>query len=452
MRNHSEELGRESIVKLLIKFSIPALIGTLVNALYNVVDRIFIGNGVGSFGLAGLTIAFPLMMISMACSMLIGIGTTSLISLKLGEGKKDEAEKIMGNGVLGLVLLALLVSMISLTFLTPLLRLFGATEAILPYAKDYMQIILAGNVLMSIGFGMNNFIRAEGNPKIAMMTMLIGAITNIILDPIFIFVFGWGIQGAALATIISQGISATWVLYYFLRGNSTLKIKKVNLRLEKEILNKILSIGSAPFAMQLAASLLNLILNNSLRIYGGETAIAGMGVVFSLMMLLMMPVLGISQGAQPIIGYNYGAKEFARVKEALRIAIYVATAIATFGFIVTRLFPEQLVFFFSPDDQDLLGFGAKAIRTFLLMVPVIGFQMVGANYFQAIGKPKSAMLLTLSRQVLFLIPLLLILPSFYGLDGVLYAGPIADFFSFLLTLTLMLREFKLLTHYVPAEA
>lgn len=450
MKNHSEQLGQEKIVKLLIRFSVPALIGTLVNALYNVVDRIFIGNGVGKLGLAGLTIGFPLMMIFMAFSMLIGIGTTSLISLKLGEGKKSEAEQILGNGVVGLILISLFLSVISIINLTPLLKLFGATEGILPYAKDYMFIILSGNVLMSIGFGMNNFIRAEGNPKIAMYTMLIGAITNIILDPIFIFIFDWGIQGAAFATIFSQGLSAAWVMYYFLGGSSTLKIRKENLKLKKAILYKILSIGSAPFAMQLAASLLNLILNNSLRIYGGETEIAGMGVVFSIMMLMMMPIIGISQGAQPIIGYNYGAKAYHRVKEALKIAIFVATAISLFAFIITRLFPQQLVFLFSPDNE-LLEFGARAIRIFLIMVPVIGFQMVGSNYFQATGRPRSAMLLTLSRQVLFLIPLLLILPRIYGLDGVLYAGPIADFSSFLLTLVLMIKEFRVLSKPVLAE-
>ncbi|MFZ5944491.1 MAG: MATE family efflux transporter [Bacillota bacterium] len=448
MKNRSQELGEKSIISLLIKFSIPAIIGTLVNALYNVVDRIFIGNGVGSLGIAGLTIGFPIMMISMASAMLIGIGTTSLISLKLGEGQKDEAERIMGNGIMGLILISLTLSIVSIAFLTPLLKLFGATETILPYSRDYMQIILLGNVLMAIGFGMNNFIRAEGNPKIAMYTMLIGAIINIILDPIFIFVFNWGIKGAAFATIIAQGFSAVWVLYYFLAGQSVLKIKKVNLRFKKQIMMKILAIGSAPFAMQIAASVLNLVLNNSLRVYGGETAIAGIGIVFSLMMLLVMPVIGISQGVQPIIGYNYGAKEFTRVKEALKIAIYAATSIAVIAFIITRLYPEHLVALFAPDDADVINFGGKAIRLFLLMLPVVGFQMVGANYFQAIGKPKSAMLLTLSRQVLLLIPLLLILPRFYGLDGILYAGPLADFGAALLTFFWLTKEFRILSRPV----
>lgn len=445
MNKNSKELGEGKISKLLLKFSLPAIIGTLVNALYNIVDRIFIGNGVGSLGIAGLTIGFPIMMISMAFSMLIGVGTTALISIRLGEGNKDRAEAIMGTGAVGLVAIALILSILSLTFLDPLLKLFGATATNLPYAKSYMQIILLGNIFSTIAYGMNNFIRAEGNPKIAMFTMLIGAVINVVLDYVFIFIFNWGIQGAAIATVIAQFVSATWVIAYFLGSKSLLKLRRKNLGLDSKLLLQIVAIGSAPFAMQLASSLLNLIMNNSLRIYGGDTAIAGMGVVFSTMMLLMMPVIGISQGVQPIIGYNYGAGQYDRVREALKSAVYVATTIAVIGFILTRLFSIQLVTLFNPEDQELINFGSKAIYYFFLMLPLVGFQIVGANYYQAVGKPRSAMILTLSRQILFLIPLLLILPKFFGLDGILFAAPTADFLSFVLTFTFIRREMKFLS-------
>lgn len=445
MKRNAKELGEERIAKLLLKFSLPAVVGTLVNALYNIVDRIFIGNGVGSLGIAGLTIGFPIMMISMAFTMLIGVGTTALISIRLGEGNQDRAESIMGTGALALILMSLTLAIVSLTFLDPLLKIFGATATNLPYAKSYMQIILLGNVFASIGFGMNNFIRAEGNPRTAMVTMLIAAIINVVLDYIFIFIFHWGIQGAAFATIIAQFVAASWVLSYFLGGKSFLKLKRKNITLDGKLLLQIVAIGSAPFAMQLASSLLNLVMNNSLRIYGGDTAIAGMGIVFSIMMVLMMPVMGISQGAQPIIGYNYGAGQYDRVKKTLKSAIFVATTIAIIGFIVTRLFSVQLVTLFNPQDQDLIDFGSKAIYYFFLMLPIIGFQMVGANYYQAVGKPRAAMTLTLSRQVLFLIPLLLIFPRFFGLDGILYAVPTADFLAFLLTFIFIRKEFKLLS-------
>lgn len=440
--DRSKYLAEEKVLKLLLKFSIPAIVGMIVNALYNVIDRVFIGNGVGSLGIAGITVGFPIMLVIMAFAMLVGFGATSLISIRLGEQKKEEAELIMGNGMVLLILISVIISGIGLVFINPLLQLFGVSETVLPYARDYLRIILWGTVFMTIGFGMNNFIRAEGNPKVAMFTMLIGAFINIILDPIFIFGFQWGIQGAALATVFAQMISAIWVFYYFIGGKSTLKLHLNNLRLQLPIMNKIVAIGSAPFAMQLAASLLNVIMNNSLNHYGGDIAVAGMGIIHSIIMLMLMPVFGINQGAQPIIGFNYGAKKFDRVKETLKLAIFVATVIVSIGFVATRLFPEQFIMLFNREDTELIEFGTRALRTFLIFLPIIGFQVVGANYFQAIGKPKHAMILTLSRQVLLLIPLLLILPRFYGLNGVLFSGPIADLGSSILTGTWLLFEIK----------
>lgn len=440
--DRSKQLGEEKVLKLLLKFSIPAIIGMLVNALYNVVDRIFIGNGVGSLGIAGITIAFPIMIFIMACGMLIGLGANSLISIRLGEGKKEEAELIMGNAMVLLIVISLGISAVGLIYIEPLLKSFGASEAVLPYAKQYMQIILWGTVFQSIGFGMNNFIRAEGNPKVAMGTMLIGALLNTALDPLFIFVFDWGIRGAAFATIISQGVSAAWVLYHFLGGRSSLKLRLQNLRLDYSTVGKIVALGSAPFAMQLAASLLNVVMNKALTTYGGDIAISAMGVVTSIVTLIMMPIFGINQGVQPIIGYNYGAKKFDRVKEALKLGITGATAIVIIGFIATRLYPQQMVAAFNREDAELIAFGTRALKIYLVFLPIIGFQIISANYFQAIGKPKQAAFLSLSRQILILIPAVLILPRFFGLDGVLMAGPLADLSSSILTGAWVIMEIK----------
>lgn len=431
--NNAKQLGEVKVSKLLMKFSIPAIVGMLVNALYNVVDRIFIGNGLGSLGIAGITIAFPVMLVMMAFAVLIGIGANSLVSIRLGQNKKEEAEGIFGNAITLLIVIPLALTIIGLSFMDPLLKLLGASEQILPYAKDYLQIILIGGVFQFVGMGMNNFIRSEGNPKIAMYTMLIGALINTVLDPIFIFVFPWGMKGAALATIISQAVSALWVFAYFLRGKSLLKIHVKNLKLKATVVKGILSLGIAPFAMQLAASVLNFIMNTSLAVYGGDIAISGMGVVNSIVTLLIMPIFGITQGAQPIIGYNYGAKKYDRVKETYKLAVIFATIIVIIGWIATRLFPEQLVSMFNSKDAELMAFGTKAIKRFMIFLPVIGFQIVSSNYFQAIGKSKHSALLGLSRQVLILIPALIILPKFFGLDGVISAGPLADIVSAAIT-------------------
>ncbi|MBU3114122.1 MATE family efflux transporter [Clostridium lacusfryxellense] len=443
----SKQLGEMKVSKLLIKFSIPAIIGMLVNALYNVVDRIFIGNGVGSLGIAGITIAFPVMLVMMAFSMLIGIGANSLVSIRLGQNRKEEAQGIFGNAVSLLILSSLSLSIIGIVFLNPLLKLLGASAQILPYAKDYLKIILIGGVFQSIGMGMNNFIRSEGNPKIAMYTMLIGALINTILDPIFIFWFKWGMQGAALATIISQAVSAIWVFKYFLSGNSLLKLHKKDIKLKINVIRGILALGAAPFAMQIAASIQNFIMNTSLATYGGDIAISGMGVVISIMTLMVMPIFGITQGVQPIIGYNYGAKKYNRVKEAYKLAVLFATSIVIIGWIITRVFPEQLVSMFNSKDTELIAFGTMAIKRFMIFLPFIGFQIVSSNYFQAVGKPKHSALLGLSRQVIILIPALMILPKFFGLIGVISAGPLADIFSTVLTGIFIFFEMKKLDEH-----
>ncbi len=436
------ELGTEKVWRLLVRFSVPAIVGMLVQALYNVVDRIFIGQGVGMLGIAGITVTFPVMLVIMAVGMLIGIGATSLVSIRLGEQKTKEAGEIAGHAFVLLVVSAVALSTAGLVFMEPLLRLMGASEAILPYAGDYLGIILWGTVFSSIGFGMNNVIRAEGQPKVAMITMLIGALLNIALDPLFIFVFGWGIRGAAAATVISQFVSAAWVMWFYLSGRSVLTFRFVGFPWNWRVVKSIAIIGFAPFAMQIAASLLNVLLNNSLQAYGGDVAISGMGVLHSILMLILMPVFGINQGVQPIIGYNYGAKQYERSREAVYWGCSAATVIVVLGFAAARLFPEQLIMLFNRDDAELLAFGVRALRIFLFCLPLVGYQIVGASYFQAVGKPKQAMLLSLSRQVLILMPLILVLPRFLGLDGILMAGPIADASSAALTTFLLAREWK----------
>jgi putative MATE family efflux protein len=442
--DHSKQMGEAKIAKLLVKFSVPAIVGMLVNALYSVVDRIFIGNSAGALGIAGITICFPIMLVMMASMILVGIGASALISIRLGEKNKEEAEHILGNAFVLLIIISLSLSTLGSIFLDPLLKLFGASKDVLPYAKDFMQIILLGAIFQGIGYGMNNFIRGEGNPKIAMLTMLLGAVLNAIFCPVFIFGLGMGIKGSALATILAQAFAAAWVLYYFFFGKSILKIRFKNLKLDRRIVGKIVTLGSAPFAMQLATSLVNVILNWSLVKYGGDIAISAIGIVTSLQILIIMPLMGINQGAQPIIGYNYGAKNYQRVRETLKLAILGATVIAVLGFILVEIFPRPIVSLFNRENAVLIDFAVYAMRIFLMMLPIIGFQMVGAHYFMAVGKPKHSTFLSLSRQLILLIPAILILPLFFKLPGVVMAGPVADLGSAIITGILIFRELKYL--------
>src|SRR5690554_4769559 len=440
--NRAEELGTGKIGSLLLKFSLPAIVGMVVNALYNVADRAFVGKGVGSLAIAGITVSFPVMLVLMGFGMLIGLGANSLISIRLGEKKKAEAEQILGNSIVLLIIVSVFLTASGLIFLKPLLDLFGASSSVLPFASSYLKIILIGSIFQHIGFGMNNFIRGEGNPKVAMFTMLIGGILNIILDPLFIFVFKRGIEGAAAATVISQMVSAIWVLSYYFSGKSLLKIHFKNFKLNWNVAKSIFVLGSAPFSMQIAASMVNTLLNKQLSYHGGDLALSAMGIVFSIGMLFLMPIFGINQGAQPIIGYNYGARQFNRVKKTHLLSSVVATVITTTGFFAAVFLPEVIIGFFNSGDNDLIELGSHAMRIFLSMFPIVGFQIVTSNYFQAVGKPHQAMLLSLSRQVLLLIPFLFVLPGIWGLNGVFASGPAADFGASLLAGTVFYFEMK----------
>jgi putative MATE family efflux protein len=446
--NQTKVLGTESIGKLLFKFSVPAITGMIVNALYNIVDRIYIGHikGVGSYALSGLAITFPISVIIMSFAMLVGIGASAVISIRLGEKKLEAADNILGNSLILITVISIVLSIFGVLFLDKILILFGASEETIPYAKSFIQIILIGAVFQNIGFGLNNIIRAEGNPKMAMITMIFGAIINIILDPIFIFVFNMGIQGAAIATVIAQIFNTILVLMYFISKNSKsiLKIKKVNLKLKKDIINDIFAIGMAPFSMQIASSLVAILYNKGLYTYGGDLAIASMGILNSISMLIFMPIFGISQGVQPIIGYNYGAKLYHRVLMVLKYGIYAATFIAIIGFVGVQLFAKPLIGVFVGDNPDLINLGARGLRIDLMFLPILGFQILGASYFQAINEAKTSMLLSILRQVIVLIPIILILPIFFKLDGLWFSQPCADLIATGLTTFFLLRSIKTL--------
>lgn len=435
--------------KLLWQFSWPAIVGMLANALYNIVDRIFVGRGVGSLAIAATTVAFPMMMILMAVALLIGVGATALISIRLGEQKMAEAEKVAANATVMLIILPLCIALIYLLFPVPILKLFGASSEVLPYAHDFVHIIMLGAVFQSLSLGMNNFIRAEGNPMMSMSTQVLGALINGILNYFFIFKLGLGIKGSALATVSGQLFSTIWVLSYFFTNRSLVKIKFKNFKPELPILMSIISIGFAPFVLQLAGSVQQLILNKTLFAYGGDMALSAVGILMSIITLLFMPILGISQGAQPIIGFNYGARQYTRVKMTLKKAAAAASCISLAGYLIIQIWPTQIVSIFTKGDNALTQMTSHAMVVYFGLTFVIGFQIVCSNYFQAVGKAIKAAILSLSRQVLLFIPLLLILPHFWGINGVWRTAPIADALSVLMTWYFISSEMKNLPQSQP---
>lgn len=439
--DQSKELECGSIGKLLLKFSIPAVIGMLVNAMYSIVDRIFVGRGVGSLALSGVGVTFPISNIIMAVGMLVGTGSAAVVSIKLGEKKPKRAERIIGNAFLLSIILSIIVSIVGIIFLEPILVVLGASPDIMPYAKQFGTIILIGAVFQNVGFGINPIIRSEGDPKTAMLTMLIGAFLNTIINPILIFGFKLGVSGSALATVISQTVCTVWIFIYFTKGKSLLKLRRSNINLQNSVIKEIISIGMSPFAMQVAASLVTITLNKSLVTYGGEIAIGALALINSIAMLILMPMLGINQGAQPIIGYNYGAKNIDRVKRTLLYSTIAAGTVSIVGFIIVHLFPSQIIGIFN-NDAKLVEMGSNGLSLFLMMFGFVGFQASIANYFQAIGKAKHSMFLSLSRQVLLLIPLTIILPHFFQLNGVWMAGATADFISTLVAFIFIAVELK----------
>ncbi|HCF71887.1 MAG TPA: MATE family efflux transporter [Syntrophomonas sp.] len=443
MEDKTRVLGEKPVGKLLVEFSIPAIVGTVANSLYTIIDRLFVGNVVGADAIAGMSLTMPISFVIMAFGMLIGVGSGSLISIRLGENKKEEAEKILGNAFMLSLIISVVVSGIFLLTLNPLLTHFGASPKTLPYARQFISIILYGSLFQYLSFGLSAVIRAEGNPRVAMGVMLINAGINIVLDFIFIYLLGFGLRGTAVATVISQAVSATWVLLYFRGKTSVLKLRGRNMALQMNILKGIFAIGMAPFFMQLIASVVNILYNRGLAQYGGDAAIGAFGIINTITMFILMPIFGINQGAQPIIGYNYGALEFGRVKKTLKLAIIAATGIVTFGFVLTEVFPAQVLGAFT-SDEELIDIGIDGMRIFLLALPIVGLQIVSANFFQAIGKAFKALMLSMLRQVIVLIPTLIIMPHFFGLEGVWIASPISDVVASLITVLVLLPEMRIL--------
>jgi len=434
-------LADDNIGKLLFRLSAPATLGMFVMALYNVVDTIFIGHSVGKLGIAGISIVFPFQMFVMAIGQTLGIGGASLISRSLGAGNIEKAEKTLGNVIFSVVIFGISLAIFGSFFIDKILLVFGATETILPYAREYMQIILFGTILFTFLMSSNNIIRSEGKAKVAMGTMIISAVLNIILDPIFIFSFKMGVRGAAIATVIAQFISVIYIVFFFCSGKSVLKFKLINLKFNIPILKEVFAIGASAFARQSAQSFLIIVLNNSLGLYGGDISIAVFGVVSKLIRFIIMPIFGIAQGLQPIAGFNYGAKQYGKAWKALKLALFSGVTISTLGSLLVISIPGTLMKIFT-NDTLLINEGVHSLKIFILAFPLVGFQVVGATVFQAFGKAIPALFLSLSRQILFLIPLILILPGFFHLDGIWFAFPVSDVLATIVTLMMLYREKK----------
>lgn len=436
-------LETKKISVLVWEYSIPAIIGTLVNSLYNIVDRIFIGQGVGAYAISGLAITFPVTILASSLGMLVGVGAASRISISLGERKKHTAEQILGNSLILILLFNAVIMTLFYVYLDPILLAFGATANTLPYAREYLQIVLIGNVFISLCYSFNNMMRASGYPKKAMITMLIGALLNIILDPVFIFVFDLGIAGVAWATVISMFVGMLFVMHHFIQDSSLIRLRKENIRLNKNIVLAIVSIGLSPFFMQVAASGVAVLLNTSLLKHGGDLAVGAYGILNSMLLIIIMTVVGLNQGTQPIIGYNYGAGNFLRVKDTFFYTVKVATIITSAGFIIGMFFPRQFASAFT-GDQELLEIAENGIRLSLIAFPLVGFQVVAGNFFQSIGQAKKAIIQSLSRQIIFLVPGLLIFPALLGLNGVWIAMPVSDFLASLLSLNLLVGQIRII--------
>lgn len=441
MENKHNFMETESITKLLIKFSLPAIVGMLVNALYNVVDRIYIGNikDIGHLGITGVGITFPIVILIFSFALLIGIGAAACISLRLGRKKREEAEEYLGVAVFFAGIISFVILVLIFLFMDKIILMLGGSEFTFPYAKSYLWYLNFGAPAVIVGNTLNAAIRSDGSPKMSMTTLLIGAITNIVLDPIFIFYFNMGVKGAAIATIISQYVSATWTVYYFTSNLSKMKLHMKYIKFSLEKTKEICVSGSSAFAIQIGFSLVTYSLNKVLKQYGGDMSIGAMAVIQSIITFMSMPIFGINQGILPILGYNYGAKQYKRVKETMFKAIFMASTICMLGFLSTRFLSSHLVRIFT-DSKELENLAIYGLKIYTLAFPIIGFQIISSIYFQAIGKPKMSFLISSSRQILFMIPSVFILAKLFGLMGIWYATPVADTLSTIITYFLIKKE------------
>lgn len=434
-------LATGRIGRLLWEYSIPAVVGMLVMSLYNVVDRVFIGQGVGPDGITGLTITFPVLNISAAIGVLIGAGASAKVSIFLGAKDRRGAELTLGNSLTLIIINACIYLTLMRLFLDGILSLFGADSEALPYAHDYMAWILPGMLVMNIGFSLNNVMRSSGYPIKAMTAMFIGAGLNVVLDALFIFVLDMGIMGAALATDIAMGVFTIYVLTHFCSKKSTLHFTRSSFRLNRKIIIGIIGIGAAPSLVNFASCFINIIINNKLYAYGGNISVAAAGIFSTFASLLVMAVVGICQGMQPIVGYNYGAGNLHRLRKAFWLTVGWSTGIVTAGFAFAQLFPEVIARAFN-DDPHLIEVTAGGMRTAMSSFFVVGFQIVATTFFQSIDKVGQSIFLSLSRQVIFLIPLLIIMSEWFGLDGIWLSFPISDLLATVVTIVLICIQFR----------
>lgn len=447
-------LGYEPIGKLLRIFALPAVISMLVNAVYNIVDQIFIGQGVGYLGNAATTVAFPIVSIVLAIATLIGAGGSAYASIKLGEKRDEEAQQTLGNVLVLSVLSGIILAVIGLVFLRPILTLFGATDANMEYSIQYAATIFIGLPFNVLGISLSNMARTDGSPALSMYSIVIGAVLNCMLDPLYIFVFHWGVGGAAIATISSQILSALVLLYYFWKKGKHMRFCKADLRLQPHIVQRILSLGISSCITQSAQAIMQIILNNSLVHYGnlssvgGDIALSAMGIVLKISMIIVAVCIGIGVGSQPIMGFNRGANLPKRIKKTYLLAVGCATFVVLLGWLLCELIPDLILKVFGNADDAFTDFALKAMRIYLFGIFTSGFQIVTTNYFQATGQPMKASILSTLRQLLLLIPLIVILPMFFGLDGILYAGPLADISSGIIVLCFAYHEIKKLNAWI----
>ena len=438
------ELGTKPVGKLLAQYALPAIIAMTAASLYNIIDRVFIGQVVGPMAISGLAITFPFMILAAAFGAAIGVGAATTISVKLGQKDYESAENTLGNTITLNLIIGLAFGGICLLFLDPILRFFGASDATLPYARDFMQIILAGNVFSHMYFGMNAVLRAASKPRMAMFATIFTVAMNILLDAVFILWWHWGIKGAAFATVISQVLALCWQMKLFANKNELLHLKRGIYKLKANLVRNIISIGISPFLMNACACVIVIFINNQLVKFGGDIAVGAYGIANSIAMIFIMFVIGLNQGMQPIAGYNYGAQQYGRMMRVVKLSIITSVCIMLTGWSLAMFAPYHCARMFTTDPELIKG-SIKAIHIIMMMFPLIGSQMVITNFFQCIGKVKISIFLSLSRQLLFLLPLLAILPNFYGIDGVWASMPTSDFIAVVVAVTIMLvflRRFK----------
>ena len=438
------ELGTKPVGKLLAQYALPAIIAMTAASLYNIIDRVFIGQVVGPMAISGLAITFPFMNLAAAFGAAVGVGASTTISVKLGQKDYESAENILGNTITLNLIVGLAFGGICLLFLDPILRFFGASDATLPYARDFMQVILAGNVFSHMYFGMNAVLRAASKPRMAMFATIFTVGMNILLDVVFILWWHWGIKGAAFATIISQVLALCWQMNLFTNKSELLHLKRGIYKLKSNLVRNIISIGISPFLMNACACVIVIFINNQLVRFGGDMAVGAYGIANSIAMIFVMFVIGLNQGMQPIAGYNYGAQQYDRMMRVVKLSIITAVCIMLTGWSLAMFAPYHCARMFTTDPELIKG-SIKAIHIIMMMFPLIGSQMVITNFFQCIGKVKISIFLSLSRQLLFLLPLLAILPNFYGINGVWASMPTSDFIAVVVAVTIMLvflRRFK----------